>query len=61
MQARLFRHLRALRDHSTAFTVDLLGETVLSEREAEVYAARYLELIKALAMPRPRGRMSSTL
>lgn len=42
-------YLRAMRDRSTAFTVDLLGEAVLSEREAEVYAARYLELIKALA------------
>jgi RHH-type proline utilization regulon transcriptional repressor/proline dehydrogenase/delta 1-pyrroline-5-carboxylate dehydrogenase len=42
-------YLRAMRDRSTAFTVDLLGETVLSEREAEAYAARYLELIKVLA------------
>jgi RHH-type proline utilization regulon transcriptional repressor/proline dehydrogenase/delta 1-pyrroline-5-carboxylate dehydrogenase len=42
-------YLRAMRDHPTAFTVDLLGETVLSEREAEAYAARYLELIKVLS------------
>ena len=42
-------YLRAMRDRSTAFTVDLLGEAVLSEREAETYAARYLELIEALA------------
>ncbi len=43
------RHLHSLREHSTAFTVDLLGETVLSEREAETYAARYLELIEVLS------------
>ena len=41
--------LRAMRDRSTAFTVDLLGETVLSEREAEEYAARYLDLVDVLA------------
>ena len=41
--------LRAMRDRSTAFTVDLLGETVLSEREAEDYASRYLDLVKVLA------------
>jgi RHH-type transcriptional regulator, proline utilization regulon repressor / proline dehydrogenase / delta 1-pyrroline-5-carboxylate dehydrogenase len=41
--------LRAMRDRSTAFTVDLLGETVLSEPEADEYAARYLELVDVLA------------
>lgn len=41
--------LRAMRDRSTAFTVDLLGETVLSECEAEEYAARYLDLVNVLA------------
>ncbi len=41
--------LRALREHSIAFTVDLLGETVLSEREAEEYAARYIDLVDVLA------------
>jgi len=46
-------YLRAMRDRSTAFTVDLLGETVLSEREAEAYTARYLELIKVLADAAP--------
>ncbi len=46
-------YLRAMRERSTAFTVDLLGETVLSEREAEAYAARYLELIKVLADAAP--------
>ena len=41
--------LRAMRDRSTAFTVDLLGEAAVSEKEAEAYAARYLELIQVLA------------
>ena len=41
--------LRAMRDRLTAFTVDLLGEAAVSEREAEAYALRYLELIEALA------------
>jgi RHH-type proline utilization regulon transcriptional repressor/proline dehydrogenase/delta 1-pyrroline-5-carboxylate dehydrogenase len=41
--------LRAMRERSVAFTVDLLGETAVSEREAEVYAGRYLELIEVLA------------
>jgi RHH-type transcriptional regulator, proline utilization regulon repressor / proline dehydrogenase / delta 1-pyrroline-5-carboxylate dehydrogenase len=41
--------LRAMRDRSTAFTVDLLGEAVLSEHEAEDYAARYLDLVNVLA------------
>ncbi len=31
------------------FTVDILGETAVSEKEAETYAARYLELIEVLA------------
>jgi RHH-type proline utilization regulon transcriptional repressor/proline dehydrogenase/delta 1-pyrroline-5-carboxylate dehydrogenase len=41
--------LRAMRDRSTAFTVDLLGEAAVSEHEAETYAIRYLELIEVLA------------
>ena len=31
------------------FTVDILGETAVSEREAEVYGERYLELMEILA------------
>jgi RHH-type proline utilization regulon transcriptional repressor/proline dehydrogenase/delta 1-pyrroline-5-carboxylate dehydrogenase len=41
--------LRIMRDNSVGFTVDLLGETAVSEREAETYAGRYLELIEVLA------------
>ncbi len=38
-----------LRGRSRAATVDLLGEAVLSESEAERYKQRYLELITAMA------------
>jgi RHH-type transcriptional regulator, proline utilization regulon repressor / proline dehydrogenase / delta 1-pyrroline-5-carboxylate dehydrogenase len=41
--------LQAMRERSIGFTVDLLGETAVSEREAEAYAVRYLELIEVLA------------
>ena len=40
---------RAMRDRCTGFTVDLLGEAAVSEREAEAYGIRYLELIEVLA------------
>ncbi len=38
----------ALRRQHTAFSLDLLGEKVLSEREADAYAQTYLDLIDAL-------------
>ncbi len=41
--------LRRLRDWPLAFTADILGETVVSEVEADQCAARYLELIENLA------------
>jgi RHH-type proline utilization regulon transcriptional repressor/proline dehydrogenase/delta 1-pyrroline-5-carboxylate dehydrogenase len=41
--------LRAMRDRSLGFTVDLLGEAAVSEREATAYAGKYLELIEILA------------
>jgi RHH-type transcriptional regulator, proline utilization regulon repressor / proline dehydrogenase / delta 1-pyrroline-5-carboxylate dehydrogenase len=41
--------LRRLNDKDIAFTVDLLGETVVSEAEADEYAARYLKLMTLLA------------
>lgn len=40
--------LRALHERGIAFTLDVLGETVVSEVEAESYAARYLELLLLL-------------
>ena len=41
--------IRQLRDHGRLPSFDLLGEAVLSDREAEAYLARYLELIGQLA------------
>jgi RHH-type proline utilization regulon transcriptional repressor/proline dehydrogenase/delta 1-pyrroline-5-carboxylate dehydrogenase len=41
--------LRKRRTQKIGFTVDLLGEAVVSETEADEYAARYLDLLEALA------------
>ena len=41
--------LRRMRKEPLAFTVDILGETVVSESEADDYAKRYLNLLDALA------------
>jgi len=40
--------LRELRNQGLAFSVDLLGEAVLSHREAAVYRQRYLDLLDLL-------------
>jgi len=41
--------LRKRRTEKIGFTVDLLGEAVVSETEADQYAARYLDLLEGLA------------
>lgn len=41
--------LRGLHERDIAFTVDILGEAVVSEAEADQYAARYLDLLSVLA------------
>src|SRR5437773_8386680 len=41
--------LRKRRAEKIGFTVDLLGEAVVSETEADEYAARYLHLLESLA------------
>ncbi|HEV2318615.1 MAG TPA: proline dehydrogenase family protein [Verrucomicrobiae bacterium] len=41
--------LRGLHDRQISFTVDLLGEAVLSEAEADQYAQRYLDMLMLLA------------
>jgi len=41
--------LRRLRKEGLAFTVDLLGETTLSDAEAQVYQERYFDLIDRLS------------
>jgi RHH-type proline utilization regulon transcriptional repressor/proline dehydrogenase/delta 1-pyrroline-5-carboxylate dehydrogenase len=40
--------LKKLRAEGLALTIDLLGEAVVSEREAENYSRRYLELLDTL-------------
>lgn len=53
--------LRKLHQENIAFTVDVLGETVVSEQEADAYAQRYLDLIQFLAgeVPKWPGRCKS--
>jgi RHH-type transcriptional regulator, proline utilization regulon repressor / proline dehydrogenase / delta 1-pyrroline-5-carboxylate dehydrogenase len=41
--------LKKLHEQEIAFTVDILGETVVSESEADQYAKRYLDLMDLLA------------
>jgi RHH-type proline utilization regulon transcriptional repressor/proline dehydrogenase/delta 1-pyrroline-5-carboxylate dehydrogenase len=45
--------LRALSEEGVGYTVDLLGEATLSEREADVYFERYAQLIRILARDCP--------
>ncbi|SFJ47751.1 proline dehydrogenase family protein [Planctomicrobium piriforme] len=45
----VFRSVAKLRKTGLAFTLDLLGEAVISEREAERYQKAYLKLVKELA------------
>lgn len=44
----ILRTLRQLHDQGLAFTVDILGEAVVSEAEAEHYVRRYLDLMDAI-------------
>ena len=41
--------LRKIRSRGVGFTVDILGEAVVSEKESKEYFHRYLELIESLA------------
>jgi RHH-type proline utilization regulon transcriptional repressor/proline dehydrogenase/delta 1-pyrroline-5-carboxylate dehydrogenase len=45
----VLKALRQRREQKIGFTVDLLGEAVLSETEADEYAARCIELLECLA------------
>ena len=45
----VMKTLRRRRAEKIGFTVDLLGEAVLSEKEADEYAARCLDLLECLA------------
>jgi RHH-type proline utilization regulon transcriptional repressor/proline dehydrogenase/delta 1-pyrroline-5-carboxylate dehydrogenase len=48
--------LRKLNDQDISFTVDILGEAVVSEPEADEYANRYMELLTALGQEIPRWK-----
>lgn len=48
--------LRQMRKAPLAFTMDILGETAVSEREADEYGRRYLELIEGLSAEAKRWR-----
>ncbi|HZK80168.1 MAG TPA: proline dehydrogenase family protein, partial [Humisphaera sp.] len=47
--AQAIKSIQHLRARKLAFTVDLLGEAVLSESEAMSYQGRYIELIDGLS------------
>ncbi len=51
--------VRQLRDHGRLPSFDLLGEAVLSEREAEAYLERYLALIRQLADDASAGEITA--
>ena len=53
--------LHAVRGNGMAFTVDLLGETVVSESEAEQYSRRYIGLIHTLHREVPSWKESRPL
>lgn len=46
---KALKQIEALVKEGRSYTVDLLGEVVLSDREANLYTERYLELIDVLA------------
>jgi RHH-type proline utilization regulon transcriptional repressor/proline dehydrogenase/delta 1-pyrroline-5-carboxylate dehydrogenase len=47
---QVLKTLERLRKDKMAFTIDLLGEAVITETEAKQYLNRYLELIEELAL-----------
>jgi RHH-type proline utilization regulon transcriptional repressor/proline dehydrogenase/delta 1-pyrroline-5-carboxylate dehydrogenase len=51
--------LKKLCEQDIAFTVDILGETVVSESEADQYAKRYLDLMDLLARETSRWQRPS--
>ncbi|HWH70312.1 MAG TPA: proline dehydrogenase family protein, partial [Candidatus Sulfotelmatobacter sp.] len=53
-QQQIAAILRKLNDQDIAFTVDVLGEAVVSEAEADQYAQRYLDLMDLLGQEIPK-------
>jgi len=54
---QVIKTLERLRKDKMAFTVDLLGEAVITEAEAQSYLDRYLELIDQLSEAAKRWRL----
>jgi RHH-type proline utilization regulon transcriptional repressor/proline dehydrogenase/delta 1-pyrroline-5-carboxylate dehydrogenase len=52
----IFEILLKLHKQNIAFTVDVLGEAVVSESEADQYAQRYLDLLDLLSREIPRWK-----
>lgn len=46
---KVIKTIERLRKDKMAFTIDLLGEAVIAESEAQLYQQRYIELIEALS------------
>ncbi len=59
--AKALKPLRRIRKDRLAFTVDLLGEATVSEKESEIYLKRYLELIDVLCREVPKWSESKPL
>ncbi len=55
------KQLRRLRKLQLSFTVDLLGEYCLSEKEAEVYMNRYLEALEVFGKEVPAWKESQPI
>ena len=54
-----WRPFRRHHEQDIAFTVDILGEAVVSETEAAQCAQRYLDLMEVLGGKQPDGRASA--
>jgi RHH-type transcriptional regulator, proline utilization regulon repressor / proline dehydrogenase / delta 1-pyrroline-5-carboxylate dehydrogenase len=58
---KALKALKQIRARKLSFTVDLLGEFSVSEREASVYVDRYLEALKTFQAVAPHWRESAAI
>ncbi len=63
--SRTVKNLNRLRNNNFAFTLDILGEATVSEKEADLYAGNYMHLLEGLQQAQANwaalGRANSTL
>ena len=63
--SRTVKNLNRLRKNNFAFTLDILGEATVSEKEADLYAGNYMDLLEGLQEAQTNwaalGRTNSTL